>query len=165
MPAAPPSRSPRRSWPKPAATDAAEDVEEDAAGRDADRDSHGGFGNRGGRRARLRALLDDLEAEAAEKSYEAHLARRAEKESATGKPIRGRRPTPGSATHKSRRQANLTDPDSRLLKTEDGYLQGYSAQAVATTDQLVIAAEITNLAMDAPYDGAGLVTPTRLPPP
>lgn len=57
---------------------------------------------------------------------------------------------PGSATHKSRRQANLTDPDSRLLKTKDGYLQGYNAQAVATTDQFVIAAEVTNLAMDAP---------------
>ena len=67
-----------------------------------------------------------------------------------GKPIRGRRPTPGSATHKSRRQANLTDPDSRLLKTKDGYVQGYNAQAVATTDQFVIAAGVTNLAMDAP---------------
>jgi hypothetical protein len=78
------------------------------------------------------------------------LVRRAEKEAATGKPIRGRRPTPGSATHKSRRQANLTDPDSRLLKTKDGYVQGYNAQAVATTDQFVIAAEVTNIAMDAP---------------
>jgi len=44
----------------------------------------------------------------------------------------------------------LTDPDSRLLKTKDGYVQGYNAQGVATTDQFVIAAEVTNLAMDAP---------------
>ena len=105
---------------------------------------------RRGRRARLRVLLAELEAEASEKSYEAHLARRAEQEAATGKPIRGRRPMPGSATHKSRRQANVTDPDSRLLKTKDGYVQGYNAQAVATTDQFVVAAEVTNLAMDAP---------------
>jgi predicted XRE-type DNA-binding protein len=133
-----------------AATDAAEDTEEGIVGRDTDDDSHSGLRHRGGRRARLRALLDELEAEAAEKSYEAHLARRAEKEAATGKPIRGRRPTPGSATHKSRRQANLTDPDSRLLKTKEGYVQGYNAQAVATTDQFVIAAEVTNMAMDAP---------------
>lgn len=109
-----------------------------------------GLRERRGRRQRLRALLDELEAEAAEKSYEAHMARRAEKQAATGKPIRGRRPVPGSATHKPRRQANLTDPDSRLLKTKDGYLQGYNAQAVATTDQFVLAAEVTNLAMDAP---------------
>jgi len=128
-----------------AATDAAED-----AAADEDTGRSGGLGNRGGRRARLRALLDELEAEAAEKSYEAHLAKRAEQEAATGKRIRGRSPTPGSATHKSRRQANLTDPDSRLLKTKDGYVQGYNAQAVATTDQFVIAAEVTNLAMDAP---------------
>ena len=44
----------------------------------------------------------------------------------------------------------MTDPDSRLLKTKDGYVQGYNAQAVATTDQFVVAAEVTNLAMDAP---------------
>jgi hypothetical protein len=105
---------------------------------------------RSGRRAKLRKLLDELEAEAADKSYESHMARRAEKQAASGKPIRGRRPTPGSATHKSREQANTTDSDSRLLKTKNGYLQGYNAQAVATTDQYVIAAGVTNLAMDAP---------------
>jgi len=50
--------------------------------------------------------VDELEAEAAEKSYEAHMAKRAEQEAAIGKPIRGRWPVPESATHKSRRQAN-----------------------------------------------------------
>jgi len=106
-------------------------------------------GGRPVRRARLRALLAELEAEASEKSYEAHMARRAEQEAATGKPIRGRRSVPGAATHKPRQQANVTDPDSRLLKTKDGYVRGYNAQAVATTGQFVVAAEVTNLAMDA----------------
>lgn len=129
---------------------AAVDATEDAAAVRPDTDPPGGLGVRSGRRARLRALLDELEAEAAEKSYETHMAKRAEQEAVTGKPIRGRRPVPESATHKSRRQANLTDPDSRLLKTKDGYVQGYNAQAVATTDQFVIAAEVTNLATDAP---------------
>ena len=128
-----------------AATDA-----EEAADPAAEVDTPAGLLDRRDRRQRLRALLDELEAEAAEKSYDAHMARRAEKEAATGKPIRGRRPVPGSATHKPRRQTNLTDPDSRLLKTKEGYLQGYNAQAVATTDQFVLAAEVTNLAMDAP---------------
>jgi transposase len=104
----------------------------------------------GGRRARLRALLEELEAEAAQKSFQAHLDRRAQVEQETGRPIRGRRPSPTSATHKSREQANLTDPDSRLLKTKNGYLQGYNAQAVATEQQFVIAAEVTNGAHDAP---------------
>lgn len=135
-----------------AATDAAEDAAEDVAAVEAE---EGGepvntLRERTGRRAKLRKLLDELEGEAAEKSYQSHMARRAEIEAATGKPIRGRRPSPGSSTHKSRGQANLTDPDSRLLKTKGGYVQGYNAQAVATQDQFVIAAEVTNCAHDAP---------------
>jgi transposase len=129
-----------------AAADAAEDAvaaEEKAGPEDELR-------KRGGRRARLRALLDELEAEVADKSYEAHMAKRAEVEAATGKPIRGRRPVPAAATHRSRREANVTDPDSRMLKTRDGYLQGYNAQAVATEQPFVIAAEVTNQANDAP---------------
>jgi transposase len=130
-----------------AATDAAEDV----AAVEAEEGEPGNMlRERTGRRVKLRKLLDALEGEAAEKSYESHLARRAEIEAATGKPIRGRRPSPGSSTHKSRGQANLTDPDSRLLKTKGGYVQGYNAQAVATQDQFVIAAEVTNCAHDAP---------------
>jgi hypothetical protein len=37
---------------------------------------------------------------------------------------------------------NLTDPDSRNVKTPRGYMQGYNAQAVVTGGQVVIAAEI-----------------------
>ena len=94
-------------------------------------------------------LLDELEAEADDKSYEAHMAKRAEQEAATGRPIRGRSPTPDSATHRSRQHANTTDPESRLLKTRAGFVQGYNAQAVATDDQFVVAAEVTNHANDA----------------
>jgi transposase/predicted XRE-type DNA-binding protein len=112
------------------------------------------------RRLRLRELLDELDAEAAEKSYETHMERRAEIEAATGRPIRGRRPSPGSATHRSRTHANVTDPDSRLLKTRSGYLQGYNAQAVATEAQFVVAAEATNQAHDAP-SFAPLVTAAK----
>jgi transposase len=101
-----------------------------------------------GRRARLRTLLDELEAEAAAKSYAAHMERRAAQEAATGRPVRGRRPKPDSAAHRSRRLANTTDPDSRLLKTRDGYLQGYNAQAAATADQVIVAASVTNGADD-----------------
>jgi hypothetical protein len=32
-------------------------------------------------------------------------------------------------------KANITDPDSRIMKTGKGYLQGYNAQAVASEDQ------------------------------
>lgn len=111
---------------------AAADAAEDAIAAEEKTGHEDELRKRGGRRARLRALLDELETEAADKSYEAHMAKRAEIEAATGKPIRGRRPSPTAATHRSRREANVTDPDSRMLKTKDGYLQGYNAQAVAT---------------------------------
>jgi len=95
-------------------------------------------------------LLEELQAEAEQKSYQTHMAKRAEIERSTGKPIRGRRPSPTAATHKSRHQINLSDPDSRLLKTKGGYVQGYNAQAVATEQQFVIAAEVTNNAHGCP---------------
>lgn len=136
------------------------DAAEDAASVDAEQMPEGLRARGGRRRARLRELLDELETEANERSYEAHLARRTETEAATGRPIRGRRPKPGAASHRSREHANVTDPDSRLLKTRTGFVQGYNAQAVATVDQYVVAAEVTNQAHDAAMF-TPMVTATR----
>lgn len=47
--------------------------------------------------------------------------------------------TPDTPTGK----VNITDPDSRNVKTPRGYMQGYNAQAVCNEQQIVIAAEIT----------------------
>jgi hypothetical protein len=44
--------------------------------------------------------------------------------------------------------ANVTDPDSRLVHTRKGSLQGYNAQAVTTCEQVVVAAELTQQAND-----------------
>jgi transposase len=41
-------------------------------------------------------------------------------------------------------KVNVTDPDSRNVKTPRGYMQGYNAQAVTNERQIVIAAEINN---------------------
>jgi hypothetical protein len=43
---------------------------------------------------------------------------------------------------------NVTDPDSRNLKTTRGCVQGYNAQAVVATGQIVIAAEISTESLD-----------------
>ena len=40
-------------------------------------------------------------------------------------------------------KANVTDPDSRIMKTQAGYVQGYNAQAVVTEDQIIVAAAVT----------------------
>lgn len=45
---------------------------------------------------------------------------------------------------KTEPKVNLTDPQSRQMKVKDGFIQGYNAQAVATEDQVVLAAEVTN---------------------
>ncbi|KKK55041.1 hypothetical protein LCGC14_3078570, partial [marine sediment metagenome] len=45
---------------------------------------------------------------------------------------------------------NLTDPDSKNLKTPRGWVQGYNAQAVVSADQIVVAAEISTEAVDSP---------------
>jgi hypothetical protein len=45
---------------------------------------------------------------------------------------------------------NLSDLDSRNVKTSRGWVQGYNAQAVCTEDQIVIAAEVT---IDSPDFG------------
>ena len=43
---------------------------------------------------------------------------------------------------------NVTDPDSKLIKAYEGYVQGYNAQAVVDENQIVLAAEITNASVD-----------------
>jgi transposase len=39
-------------------------------------------------------------------------------------------------------KVNITDPDSKNVKTPRGYMQGYNVQAVANEQQIVIAAEV-----------------------
>ncbi|HEY5386032.1 MAG TPA: hypothetical protein VIJ56_12425, partial [Acidimicrobiales bacterium] len=42
------------------------------------------------------------------------------------------------------RKANITDPDSRMMATFNKRLQGYNAQAAASADQVIVAAEVNN---------------------
>jgi transposase len=54
-------------------------------------------------------------------------------------------------TEHARKKANTTDPDSRIMPTRTGgWVQAYNAQLVATTDQIILAADIT----DEPNDAA-----------
>ena len=45
-------------------------------------------------------------------------------------------------------QANVTDPDSRIMKSRAGWLQGYNAQAVVSADGVIVAAGVTTNADD-----------------
>ena len=59
----------------------------------------------------------------------------------------GEDPTTSTAKTDGRKprtpRANLTDPDSRLLKTRTGYIQGYNCQTAVTADHLVLHATAT----------------------
>ena len=125
-----------------AAADAAEDARLGAARGD---ELPVELTERTSRRARLRRAKAKLEAEAREQSaaYEAHLAKRARIEAERGKPLRGRKPKPPAEAPAPSARVNTTDPDSALLRTRDGFVQGYNAQAVVAEGQLIVAAELS----------------------
>lgn len=62
---------------------------------------------------------------------------------------RGRKPTGRRRIHPlvvpeaPTGRINVTDPDSRPVKTTRGFIQGYSAQAAATEDQIIVMADVT----------------------
>src|SRR5512144_462873 len=101
--------------------------------------------DRHGRLERLKRCRERLEGEAAAAAadHAQKLAARAAKEAETGQKLRGRKPMPGSETPEAEAKANVTDPDSRIMKTRRGFVQGYNAQAVATAAQIIVAAEVT----------------------
>jgi len=61
----------------------------------------------------------------------------------------GKPATPPKAEPDGKAQRNFTDPESRILKTRDGYIQGYNAQAaVDGEDQVIVAHTLTNSSSD-----------------
>jgi hypothetical protein len=93
---------------------------------------------------RLREAKRRLEQEhrvecGANAAYEAYRARGVDK---NGKKF-GRPPKPFEPPPAPAGKINLSDLDSRNVKTSRGWVQGYNAQAVCTEDQIVIAAEVT----------------------
>jgi transposase len=107
--------------------------------------------SKAGRLARLRQAKALLEAEAAarQQRYEQRVAELAAAARARGKQPKARlKPRRRDEAPKPEAVANVTDPDSRLVRTRKGSLQGYNAQAVTTMQQVVVAAELTQQASD-----------------
>jgi transposase len=107
--------------------------------------------SKAGRLARLRVAKAQLEAEAAarQQRYEQRVAGLAAAARARGKqPKAPIRPRARDEAPKPEAVANVTDPDSRLVHTRKGSLQGYNAQAVTTMEQVIVAAELTQQAND-----------------
>lgn len=99
------------------------------------------------REARLAAIAAakaELEARAAERfteeqaAYEAKLTARAEKIRRTGNQPGGKPPAPPSVGPRDADQVNLTDAESRIMKTGQGFDQCYNAQAAVDTSTMLV---------------------------
>lgn len=63
---------------------------------------------------------------------------------AAAPPTRGRPRTRPADVPDARTQRNFTDPESRIMKTADGFVQGYNAQAaVDAASQIIVAQHVT----------------------
>ena len=108
------------------------------------------WATRSGRRERIRQALSKIE-HAPPRDYEGKLAARAAKEKELGRKLGGRQLSPTAQRAKRPRTANVTDPDSVVMKGKGASpVQGYNAQAAATEDQIVVAAEVSTSPVDAP---------------
>jgi transposase len=130
------------------ATDAAED---ELLGDRRGGELHDEWSGGRDRRDRIRAALEELDAQKA-RDYESRMAERAKKEAESGRKLTGPKPGANTARRAKPRRANTTDPHSRIIaQANKGVLQGYNAQAAATADQIVLAAEVTATSNDQPH--------------
>lgn len=129
---------------------------QEAEEKDAEEDALYGKGCRGeelpkelahreSRLARLKEAKAQLEQQAKEKValQEEKIEARRQEEEETGKKKRGRKLKEPDKKPDQKAKANLTDLDSRIMKTRKEYLQGYNAQAMVTKEQIIVAAEVT----------------------
>ena len=120
------------------------DASEDAAfGRDKSGEEMPAWvGDKKRRAEKIRAAKAELEAEA-RAAAEAEREARAEaekKREAEGRKKPGRPAAPPSEAPDPKAQKNFTDPESRIMKTKDGFIQGYNAQAAVDAEAQVIVA-------------------------
>jgi hypothetical protein len=132
-----------------AAADAAEDEQ---FGQERGDELPAGLRDRRSRLERLKRCQEELEAERAGEvaAYEANLQWRAEWEAEHGRKLGGRKPFAPDPDGLAKATANTTDPDSRAIRRVGRPLvQGYNAQAVATVEQIIVAADVTQHGVDA----------------
>lgn len=104
--------------------------------------------NKEERRLRIRQAMTELEAEAAAKANE--ISPDDEPPSKTGG-----RPKPPAKTNEAKpadkAQLNFTDPDSKIMKSSDGFIQGYNCQAAVDEEaQVIVAHEVLTSPADTP---------------
>ena len=131
----------------------------EAEAKDAEEDKVFGKDKRGdelpenlrSRKGRLKRLQEAKERLArarqeAEETQRRKIEERERKEGETGKKARGKPPKSVAdvRVEQEKRKANANAPETRILKTRSGYVQGFNAQAACTDDQIIVAADVTD---------------------
>ena len=96
--------------------------------------------------------------------HAAHLAQRKEQQKQTGQKIRGRRPRLPKLTIEPTAQINLTDEESRVMPTADGFIQGFNAQATVSMSRFIVANNVTQATNDKEQLVPALEALKALPP-
>jgi transposase len=135
-----------------AAAEAADAEEDKIYGRDKQGDELPDWVADKKRRAeKIRAAKAELEAEAkaaAEAEAKAE-AEAEEKRKAEGRKKPGKPAAPPSPEPDPKAQKNFTDPESRIMKSKDGFVQAYNGQiAVDAQAQIIVAQDVTQCAAD-----------------
>jgi hypothetical protein len=100
------------------------------------------YAERSKRLKEVKARLERAAEEVREKHAEKLADRETTEQSAVVK-LRGRKPKTPEEAVDTEAKANITDPESRIMKTAKGYVQGYNAQSAVSRDQIILAAEVT----------------------
>jgi transposase len=105
-----------------------------------------GLADRRSRRERLRRCKEELERQqrADQQAHEENLAWRAAWEAEHGRKLGGRKPTPPDPDALAERRINTSDPDTRQMRRAGGRsVQGYNVQVVASPEQVIVAADVS----------------------
>lgn len=99
---------------------------------------------------RFIAAKERLEAEHNEKSQkkEEKIAQREEEEKESGKRKRGRKPKKPAKKPDEQSLANTTDPDSSMMKSGPGVIQGYNGQVIINQDGYILVPFLSNSPVD-----------------
>jgi transposase len=102
------------------------------------------------RLATLRAAKEAIEQEARDKAAQKARQRATDQGEAQETADANAHEAAEQATPEPRAQRSFTDPESRMMKTNDGFQHAFNAQAVVDEEaQVIVAAQVSNQASDA----------------
>src|SRR5881398_2099261 len=134
-----------------AAAEAADSEEDETFGKDKRGDEMPDWASDKQKRlAKIQQAMAALEAEARQAAEEERRieAEKEQQRQAEGRKKPGKPAAPPSNQPDPKSQRNFTDPESRIMKSKDGFVQAYNAQAAVDAEaQIIVAQDVTQSAV------------------